>query len=133
GAGHGLARPGSRAPRVGRSGHGGRGRRGRLRHPTLTPGKKCLPPGSAEGYRRPAMENRERLERVLQSSSDRANNPGTRAMGELIRRVETIAVVGMSRDPMKPARRIPSYLAAMGAQIIPINPNAGRMLGKPVR
>ena len=37
-------------------------------------------------------------------------------MRDLIRRVDTIAVVGMSRDPMKPARRIPSYLAAMGAQ-----------------
>lgn len=78
------------------------------------------------------MENPERLERILQSSSDRANNPDARTLGELIRRVDTIAVVGMSRDPMKPARRIPSYLAAMGAQIIPINPLARRMLGKPV-
>jgi predicted CoA-binding protein len=78
-------------------------------------------------------ELRERLQRVLDSSSDRANNPDARAMGELIRRVDTIAVVGMSRDPMKPARRIPSYLAAMGANIIPINPMAGRMIGKPAR
>lgn len=70
---------------------------------------------------------------MLQSSSDRANNPDEEGMRELIRRVETIAVVGMSRDPMKPARRIPSYLAAMGAHIIPINPLAGRMVGKPAR
>jgi predicted CoA-binding protein len=79
------------------------------------------------------MEIRERLERVLQSSGDRANNPGPAEMRELIRKVESIAVVGMSRDPMKAARRVPSYLAAMGAQIIPINPHAGRMVGKPVR
>ena len=79
------------------------------------------------------MENRERLGRVLQSSSDRENNPDPEGMRDLIRRVDTIAVVGMSRDPMKAARRIPSYLAAMGAQIIPINPLAGRMLGKPAR
>ncbi|MSR35240.1 MAG: CoA-binding protein [Gemmatimonadetes bacterium] len=79
------------------------------------------------------MEHRERLSRVLQSSSDRAHNPDEDGMRELIRRVETIAVVGMSRDPMKPARRIPSYLAAMGAHIIPINPVAGRMVGKPAR
>jgi predicted CoA-binding protein len=79
------------------------------------------------------MESRERLQSVLHSSSDRANNPGPDEMRKLIRRVDTIAVVGMSRDPMKPARRVPSYLAAMGAQILPINPHAGRMLGKPVR
>jgi uncharacterized protein len=79
------------------------------------------------------MENRERLERVLQSSSDRANNPGPDQMRELIRKIDTIAVVGMSRDPMKAARRVPSYLAAMGARVIPINPLAGRMLGKPAR
>jgi predicted CoA-binding protein len=54
-------------------------------------------------------------------------------MRRLIRRVERIAVVGMSRDPMKAARRVPSYLAAMGADIIPVNPLAGRILGKPAR
>ena len=69
---------------------------------------------------------------MLRSSGDKSN-PGPDEMRDLIRRTETIAVVGMSRDPMKAARRIPSYLAAMGAQILPINPLAGRMLGKPVR
>lgn len=79
------------------------------------------------------MDNRERLERVLRSSRDRVSNPGPDEIRALIRKTDSIAVVGMSRDPMKPARRIPSYLAAMGAHIIPINPLAGRMLGKPAR
>lgn len=78
------------------------------------------------------MENPERLAAVLRSSGD-PENPKPDEMRELIRRVDTIAVVGMSRDPMKAARRVPSYLAAMGAQIIPINPLAGRMVGKPAR
>src|SRR5688572_5923275 len=78
-------------------------------------------------------EDKERLERVLRSSGDAARNPNPDEMRRLIRRIERIAVVGMSRDPMKAARRVPSYLAAMGAQIIPINPHAGRMVGKPVR
>ena len=78
------------------------------------------------------MDPRERLTAVLRSSGD-PENPGPEEMRALIRRTETIAVVGMSRDPMKAARRIPSYLAAMGAQILPINPLAGRMLGKPAR
>ena len=79
------------------------------------------------------MENRERLDRVLRSSRDWKNNPQAEEIRNLIRQTDTIAVVGMSRDPMKPARRLPSYLAAMGAQIIPINPLAGRMLGKASR
>ena len=79
------------------------------------------------------MEDRERLERVLSSSGDEANNPGPDEMRDLIRRTDSIAVVGTSRDSMKPARRIPSYLAAMGARIIPINPIAGRMLGTHAR
>ena len=81
----------------------------------------------------PVTEDRERLDRVLRSSGDAAGNPGPDEMRRLIRRVERIAVVGMSRDPMKAARRVPSYLAAMGADIIPVNPAAGRMLGKTAR
>ena len=79
------------------------------------------------------MEDRERLERVLRGSGDAARNPGPEEMRRLIREVDTIAVVGMSRDPMKTARRVPSYLAAMGKQIIPVNPFAGRILEKPAR
>jgi len=79
------------------------------------------------------MEDRERLEQVLRGSGDAARNPGPEEMRRLIREVDTIAVVGMSRDPMKTARRVPSYLAAMGKQIIPVNPFAGRILKKPAR
>jgi predicted CoA-binding protein len=75
----------------------------------------------------------ERLERVLRSSSDWKNNPGPDAIRTLIRKTDSIAVVGMSRDLMKPARRIPSYLSAMGAHVIGINPVAGKLLGKPSR
>ena len=77
------------------------------------------------------MEDSERLGRLPRSSGDWANNPGPDEMRDLIRETDSIAVVGMSRDPVKPARRVPSYLAAMGARVIPINPLAGRMLGKP--
>jgi hypothetical protein len=41
-----------------------------------------------------------------------------------------MAVVGLSRDPAKAARRVPSYLAAKGYDVIPVNPNADRILGK---
>jgi predicted CoA-binding protein len=76
--------------------------------------------------------DRAALEAVLEESAD-PDNPGTAEIHDLVRRTITIAVVGMSRDPAKYARRIPSYLAAKGAEIIPVNPNADRILGKRAR
>lgn len=76
--------------------------------------------------------DRAALEAVLEESSD-PDNPGPEEIHDLVRRTITIAVVGISRDATKPARRIPSYLAAKGGEIIPVNPHAGRILGKPVR
>lgn len=72
------------------------------------------------------------LAAVLADSSD-PDNPGPDEIHELVRRTLTIAVVGMSRDATKAARRVPSYLRAKGAEIIPVNPNADRILGKPSR
>lgn len=95
-------------------------------------------------FRFPAANDKERLmhildeydraalEAVLEESSD-PHNPGADEIHDLVRRTLTIAVVGLSRDPSKPARRIPSYLAAKGAEIIPVNPQADRILGKPAR
>ncbi len=42
-----------------------------------------------------------------------------------------IAVVGISRDPDKPARRVPKFLMSKGYEIIPVNPFVGgTMLGR---
>jgi uncharacterized protein len=71
------------------------------------------------------------LERTLAWSSDRSN-PGMQEIVDLLHRVKRIAVVGMSRDPEKPARRIPAYLAVAGYEVIPVNPNATRIIGKDV-
>ena len=75
-------------------------------------------------------EDKERLDRVLRMSGNSARNPSADEIRRIIRGTERIAVVGMSRDPMKAARRIPSYLAAMGAEIVPVNPLVDRMLGR---
>jgi len=74
----------------------------------------------------------ERLVRVLQESSDPAN-PGPRLIQELLATARILAVVGISRDPTKAARRVPSYLATRGYEIVPVNPFAERILGRPVR
>jgi len=41
-----------------------------------------------------------------------------------------IAVVGLSRDPTKPAHSVPAGLKASGFRIVPVNPEADQLLGE---
>lgn len=72
------------------------------------------------------------LSRLLEESDD-PENPGAAEIRDILTSVRTVAVVGLSRDPAKAARRVPSYLAAKGYDVIPVNPNARRILGKDAR
>lgn len=75
------------------------------------------------------MDSLNEIRRVLQESSD-PDNPTAERLAELLRDVQHVAVVGLSRHLEKPARRIPSYLAAKGLDMIPVNPHAKRLLGR---
>lgn len=75
------------------------------------------------------MPTSERLEQLLSRSSDR-DNPDAERIAEVVSSVQVVAVVGMSRNPEKAARRVPSYMATKGYDIIPVNPFADRILGK---
>ena len=44
--------------------------------------------------------------------------------------LRSVAVVGMSRDPAKAAHFVPKYLSDNGFDVIPVNPNVERILGK---
>ena len=72
------------------------------------------------------------LQRILDASSD-LENPSADTLRALFEEITHIAVVGLSRDPVKAARRVPSYLAAKGYEVLPVNPLADRILGKPAR
>lgn len=78
------------------------------------------------------MSDLDRLDRLLRESRD-SENPSPAELAALLARVETIAVVGLSRDPLKAARRVPSYLKAKGFDVIPVNPHADRILGRAAR
>jgi len=78
------------------------------------------------------MGDLDRLQRLLDESGDPHNPPAER-LREVITSVSRVAVVGLSRDPTKAARRVPSYMATKGYDIIPVNPFADRILGKPAR
>jgi predicted CoA-binding protein len=44
--------------------------------------------------------------------------------------IRTIAVVGASANPQKPAHKIPAYLRSQGYRIVPVNPRGGELLGE---
>ena len=49
---------------------------------------------------------------------------------ELLREAKTIAVVGLSSDPMRPSYGVAEYLQSVGYRIIPVNPNEVEVLGE---
>ena len=49
---------------------------------------------------------------------------------ELLSRVKTIAVVGLSESPMRPSHGVSVYMQAAGYKIIPVNPQIAEALGE---
>lgn len=75
------------------------------------------------------MTKIDEVRRLIASSSD-PDNPSAEAVIDMLRVAQRVAVIGLSRDALKPARRVPSYLAAKGYDVIPVNPHAERILGR---
>ncbi len=51
-------------------------------------------------------------------------------IAELLKQVKTIAVVGLSSDPMRPSFGVSQYMQRNGYRIIPVNPNESSVLGE---
>jgi predicted CoA-binding protein len=49
---------------------------------------------------------------------------------ELLSRVKTIAVVGLSGSPMRPSHGVSAYMQSAGYKIIPVNPQIAEALGE---
>jgi len=49
---------------------------------------------------------------------------------EILTKYKTVAVVGLSRDPLKDSYRVAEYLKKRGFHIIPINPAVDEILGE---
>jgi len=60
------------------------------------------------------------------------NAPLRERLARIYADTRTIAVVGASADPAKPAHRIPAYLQGQGYRILPVNPRGGELFGEPV-
>jgi hypothetical protein len=51
-------------------------------------------------------------------------------IGDLLARVRTIAVIGLSSDPLRPSFGVSRYMQGKGYRIIPVNPNEDAVLGE---
>jgi predicted CoA-binding protein len=52
------------------------------------------------------------------------------AIYDLLARVKTIAVVGLSESPMRPSHGVSAYMQAAGYRIVPVNPKIKEALGE---
>jgi predicted CoA-binding protein len=59
-----------------------------------------------------------------------ASFPQTDRVTELLRHAKTIAVVGLSDDPMRPSHGVSAYMQSQGYRIIPVNPQIESSLGE---
>jgi predicted CoA-binding protein len=55
---------------------------------------------------------------------------GCDAIAEILKRYKTIAVVGLSSNPMRPSQEVSEYMQRAGYRIIPVNPNETEVLGE---
>ena len=49
---------------------------------------------------------------------------------EILRKYKTIAVVGLSNNPMRPSHGVSAYMQRQGYRIIPVNPGHAQILGE---
>ncbi len=59
-----------------------------------------------------------------------ASFPQTDPVTELLRGAKTIAVVGLSDNPMRPSYEVSAYMQSQGYRIIPVNPQLDSCLGE---
>jgi len=55
---------------------------------------------------------------------------GADPIAEILKKYKTIAVVGLSSNPLRPSHGVSAYMQSAGYRIIPVNPNETEVLGE---
>ena len=67
---------------------------------------------------------------LLPSNANECVRANCDAVLELLKNYKTIAVVGLSSNPMRPSFGVTEYMQSAGYRIIPVNPNEKEVLGE---
>ncbi len=67
---------------------------------------------------------------LLPDGANFHTHPSADAILELLKKYKTIAVVGLSSNPMRPSYGVTEYMQGAGYRIIPVNPNETEVLGE---
>jgi len=59
-----------------------------------------------------------------------ASHPQSDPIRDLLAQAKTIAVVGLSDNPLRPSHGVCAYMQAQGYKIIPVNPTIAEALGE---
>jgi len=59
-----------------------------------------------------------------------ASQPVSDPITEILQRAKTIAVVGLSDNPLRPSHGVAAYLQTQGYRIVPVNPQIESALGE---
>ncbi len=67
---------------------------------------------------------------LLPDGAEAATRPGADPIADILKKYKTIAVVGLSSNPMRPSHGVTERMQAAGYRIIPVNPNETEVLGE---
>jgi predicted CoA-binding protein len=67
---------------------------------------------------------------LVPQDSEFGANSGADPIAEILGKCKTIAVVGLSSNPMRPSHEVTEYMQRAGYRIIPVNPNETEVLGE---
>lgn len=58
------------------------------------------------------------------------DNPAKSAIDDFLRRIRTVAILGLSETPGRPSHNVAKALQKFGYRIVPVNPTATEILGE---